>query len=491
MTILDAVRDSKLFAPWFKNPETWRAWFAYLAALFALPMDAEALALYQKHTGRREPPTEPATESWLVVGRRGGKSLIAAIVSAFVAVFRDYSSILTPGERGTVMVLAADRRQARTVFRYIAGFFDNVPMLARMVESRTKESITLNNRISIEVHTASFRAVRGYTIVAAICDEVAFWRDDSTANPDVETIAALRPAMATVPGALLIGISSPYSRRGVLWESFKRHWGVEGGRVIVWRGTSAEMNPTINPDVIARAYEEDEASASAEYGAEFRRDIEGYASRDAVDAVTAPGRLELPPIDGVSYFAFVDPSGGASDSMTLAIAHREDRTAVLDAVREVRPPFSPEAVVSEFAETLEHYRVGQVTGDRYGAEWVAEAFRKAGISYKPAPKPKSDLYRELLPAINSQTVELLDHPKLIAQLCSLERRTARGGRDSIDHPPRGHDDVANVLAGVVNLVLGKSRGPSPSDLYGDDGTCKPEGGWDSPSAVFDRTAVDI
>ena len=78
-----------------------------------------------------------------------------------------------------------------------------------------------------------------------------------------------------------------------------------------------------------------------------------------------------------------------------------------------------------------------MTGDRYGAEWVAEQFRKAGITYRPAEKAKSDLYRELLPAINSQTVELLDHPKLIAQLCALERRTARGGRDSIDHPPNG------------------------------------------------------
>lgn len=97
---------------------------------------------------------------------------------------------------------------------------------------------------------------------------------------------------------------------------------------------------------------------------------------------------------------------------------------------------------------------------------MAEAFRKAGITYRPAEKPKSDLYRELLPAINAQTVELLDHPKLIAQLCQLERRTARGGRDSIDHPPRAHDDVANVCAGVVHLVLGRSRGLTPAMLYG-------------------------
>jgi hypothetical protein len=59
----------------------------------------------------------------------------------------------------------------------------------------------------IEVHTASFRAVRGYTVVACIADEVAFWRSDESANPDVEIPNGLRPGMATVPGALLLCIS--------------------------------------------------------------------------------------------------------------------------------------------------------------------------------------------------------------------------------------------------------------------------------------------
>jgi hypothetical protein len=229
------------------------------------------------------------------------------------------------------------------------------------------------------------------------------------------------------------------------------------------------MNPTVDPALIARAYEEDESAAAAEYGAEFRRDIEGFVSREAVDAVVIPGRRELPPVEGVSYAAFCDPSGGSSDSMTLAIAHAENGVAVLDLVREVRPPFSPEVVVGDFAETLRHYRVGQVTGDRYGAEWVSERFQKAGIVYRPAEKPKSDLYREFLPAINSQSVELLEHPKLIGQLCALERRTARGGRDSIDHPPRGHDDVVNAVAGAVHLILRRHRGLTPADLYGPEG----------------------
>ena len=90
-----------------------------------------------------------------------------------------------------------------------------------------------------------------------------------------------------------------------------------------------------------------------------------------------------------------------------------------------------------------------VTGDRYAGEWPRERFREHGITYETAAKPKSGLYRDLLPAINSRMVDLLGDARLFAQIVGLERRTARGGRDSIDHAPGAHDDLANAVAGVV------------------------------------------
>jgi hypothetical protein len=122
---------------------------------------------------------------------------------------------------------------------------------------------------------------------------------------------------------------------------------------------------------------------------------------------------------------------------------------VLDCLREASAPFSPTDIVAEFAETLGRYRVRSITGDRYAGQWPREAFGKHGITYIPAPLPKSDLYVSLLPLINSGQAELLDHERLRNQLVGLERRTARGGRDTIDHPPGGHDDVANAVAGCL------------------------------------------
>lgn len=454
MTILEAMRDPALFGPWFRDRETWRAWEAFLACLFGLPFtNLEMQAIYEKHTGRKLPPSIPAREAWVVVGRRGGKSQIAALVAVFLACFRDYRPHLAPGEVGTLPVIAADRRQARTVMRYISGLFENVPLLQALVRNQTRDSIELTNRVTIEVHTANFRAVRGYSLVGAVCDEIAFWRtDDGSATPDAEILAALRPGMATIPGAMLIAISSPYARRGVLWDAYAKHFGREGDPVLVWQGDTRSMNPGVDARIIEEAYEQDEAAAKAEYGAEFRRDVESFIPNEVVEAAIVPGRFELPPRSGVEYRAFVDPSGGSQDSMTLAIAHREDERVVLDATRERRPPFNPSEVVEEFAALLESYGVTSVCGDRYAGEWPREQFRKRGISYRPAEATKSEFYLGLLPRLNAGTVELLDDRRLANQLIGLERRTSRAGKDSVDHAPGGHDDLVNAVAGVVVQV---------------------------------------
>jgi hypothetical protein len=214
ITILDAVTDENLFSPWFKDRATWQSWMAFLAALFALPMTPEQLDVYKRCTGRASAPSEPAKEGWLVCGRRAGKSFILALCAVYIACFRDWRPYLAPGERATIMVIASDRRQARAIFRYIDALLTEVPMLKALIEHQAKETFDLRGGVTIEVHTASFRSTRGYTIAAALCDELAFWPTEDAAQPDDEVIAALRPGMATVREPLLLCASSPYARRG-------------------------------------------------------------------------------------------------------------------------------------------------------------------------------------------------------------------------------------------------------------------------------------
>jgi hypothetical protein len=218
--------------------------------------------------------------------------------------------------------------------------------------------------------------------------------------------------------------------------------------------SNQEMNPAVSEDFIRSKYEADPASAEAEYGAQFRTDVEILFSREAINAVTITGRLELPPAPDVEYFAFADPSGGSADSMAMAIDHLEGETAVLDCVRERRPPFSPEDVTAEFCALLRTYNVSTVKGDRYAGHWVIESFEKRGIRYEHSERTASEFSLEFLPLLNAHRVELLDHKRGLAQLTALERRTSRTGRALISHPPSGHDDIANVIAAVlVNAAI--------------------------------------
>jgi hypothetical protein len=456
VNIIQALDDPKVFGD-FLRAGTWVVWRVFLAALFGLPMTDDQLATYRRFTGRGTPPTAPLHEAWLVIGRRGGKSFVLAVIAVFLACFRDWRPFLGPGEVGTVMVIAADRRQARVIMRYCLGLLQAVPMLARLIEAQSRETIELKNRIVIEIHTASFRTTRGYTIVTALCDELAYWQSDETsAEPDVEVINALRPGMSTIPDAVLLCASSPYARKGALWDAHRRHYGQDGDEVLVWQADTRSMNPSVPQSYIDRHMAEDVARASAEYLALFRSDIEAFIRREVVDACVVRGMFERPPASRQSYISFCDPSGGSSDSFAVAIGHYDQSrdTICLDCLREIPAPFSPENAVSELSALLKSYQIRSVTGDKYAGEWPREAFSRHGIRYEPSSLVKSQLYAAFLPRLNSGQVELVDNARLITQLCQLERRTARGGRDSIDHPAGAHDDLANCVAGLCSVGTG-------------------------------------
>jgi hypothetical protein len=350
VNILQAMSDRKVFAKQLRDGPNWLAWKAFLAALFGLPLSQEQQEVFRHCTQCQQPCKHGYREAWLICGRRALKSFTLSMTAVYLACFKDWRPYLGPGELGTIMIIAADRKQCRVILRYIRGLIDGSPMLRGAVISETQESITLKNRVIIEVHTSSFRSTRGYSLVAALCDEVAYWPAEDSAEPDVEVLAALRPGMSTVPGAMLLCASSPYARKGALWDAHRRHFGKDSD-ILVWQANTRFMNPSVPQAEIDRAFDEDPSAASAEWMAEFRKDREAYITREVVEACTALGCFELPP-DKLAYFAFTDPSGGSSDSFTLAIAHHADGKAVLDCVREYIPPFSPDQVCQEMASLL-------------------------------------------------------------------------------------------------------------------------------------------
>jgi len=290
--------------------------------------------------------------------------------------------------------------------------------------------------------------VRGLRAKVAVVDELAFFTATDGRPTDVEMLRALRPALATTGGKLVI-LSSPYGQSGALWELHRRHFGRDDSTTLVWQADAVSMNPKLPADYLERMRQDDPEAYRSEVLGEFRSGVATFLDLEAIEACVIPGRRELPPATGVRYRAFVDPSGGSRDAFTLAIGHHADGRVIIDCLRAWPAPFNPSGVVDEAAALIKGYRVSRVTGDRYAGEWPREQFRSRGIRYGVSPLDRSALYLELLPRVNAGTVELLDDQTLLRELRGLERRRGTAGRDRVDHRPGAHDDRANAVAGIA------------------------------------------
>ena len=270
--------------------------------------------------------------------------------------------------------------------------------------------------------------------------------------------------MVTIPGAMLLVASNPHGKFGAMWEASERHMGKEDSPVLFWKAATRVMHPSIPQSIVDDAIAADPDRAQSEWLAEFRSDLAKFIDRLVVEGLVIAGRYELSPKRDQDYVAFADPTGGASDSFVLAIAHAKevpdgDPIAVLDLAREYRSPMMPETVVAEMCDILRQYRIDTVVGDAYGKNWVFGAFRNNDITYEESELTKNEIYLNALPLLMQGRAELLDNRRLVEQIISLERKTSRAGRESIAEPQRQgfHDDVANAALGALVLATGKGR----------------------------------
>lgn len=460
--IVEAWESTDYFRSLFgKDLSSWKGWRTFLMALYGIPLeDEEERLLFTLGTLRETPTPGGYHEAYAIVGRRGGKSRISSLIAAYEAVLGGWSDRVAAGERAWVFVLATDKAQAGIILNYCRAFlhlFDDPKEPKKsLVEREGVDEIHLRNGISVAVKPCTFRASRGYSTCCVIADEIAFWRDENSANPAAEVITSILPGL--IPGAKLIGISTPYGRMGYLYDVHREHFGKNESDFLVWQADTRTMNPTYDEAMIKRLVKRDPIAMRAEYDAQFREDVQAFLPLELIELSMV--RKEAFPEKNNSYTAFVDPSGGRSDSMTLAIAHTgivekngvKKEKIILDRIVERHPPFDPQAVTKEFADMIKGYGCHSATSDRFGGVWVSDAFQKAGVRMDMSDLPASDLYLNFAALLNSGRVELVDHDRLKVQLQSLERRTGQMGKDKVDHPPGLHDDLANAVAGAIVIA---------------------------------------
>jgi hypothetical protein len=176
----------------------------------------------------------------------------------------------------------------------------------------------------------------------------------------------------------------------------------------------------------------------------------------------------------------------AAAARLKAIIDEREREAleILEAQAErcgKKPPFNVESVVAEFTSLARSYRCNTIVSDPYGAQWVAQSFRKAGVEHRTSKLNRSELYLESIPFWMRGAVSIPDNHQLIRELRLLERKTSPSGADKVDHPKNGSDDFANALAGAMYLAMKEQR-----DILADQIV----GTW--PAKIFDlNTGVQI
>lgn len=230
MSVLVDAFDTT-FRSAYEPAPSWGAWRSFLCALDGGAMTAEELEIYKRCTGRSLPPPPSGfKEAWVPAGRGGGKSAIAAEIAVATACFIDWQPFLRPGETARVLVMSMSKDQAAIILDYALGLVEMVPHLKRRVVSTDSTSIVFDNCVEIVVVAANFRTVRGHTVVLAVLDECAFFRSDESANPDVEIVNALKPALAVCEDRASLASAARTQRRACFTQSTEI--------------TSAAMNPT-------------------------------------------------------------------------------------------------------------------------------------------------------------------------------------------------------------------------------------------------------
>jgi hypothetical protein len=449
LNIIEFVEHPKLLND--KSLSDWQR--VILKSTYGIALDETELAIYRRGTGRDEYDPTEQEEVTIIAGRRSGKtSKIAATIAVFEA-FRDHG--LPPGEEATIMLLAPQIAQAQIAFRSIRNHILKSRILSARVVRQSKDEITLDNGIKIGCYPCSYVAVRGITIAAVICDEMAFWpHDETSANPEQYVLDAVRPGMTTVKRRKLIKISTPFSKNGVLWSEFQRRAGLD---FAVWQAPTSEMNPTISRTVLQREQQRDDRKFRREYLAEFSEDVTSWVDREILESCIVGNRTELPRLPNTRYVAAIDPGFKRSD-FALAIAHRSpEGVIVLDRVAwwrgNKKKPVSFENVCSQVKQHLDDFSLNSLISDQYYAEAIKQELLKYGIFCEIVvfgAQTRAQIFANLRHLAEQHKVELPDVPELCDQLLCLEEIKTDRGLIDIRPSNRMRDDLAVVVALAAN-----------------------------------------
>jgi hypothetical protein len=404
-----------------------------------------------------EIPPEARHVVAIVAGARGGKSYLGALRLLHAAVTVPLDS-LAAGERAVALCIAPDLRLARQAVRYAIGAAK--ALVPAMIEGETADGVTLKRAdghlVSIEClpATRGGSSVRGRSLVAALLDESAFFRDEGAVVNDQDVFRAVTPRV--VPGGQVVVASTPWTEVGLLWQLSREY-----GRP---RTCLAAHAPTslLRPDPRTRAMVErerarDPANAEREYDAQFMRaGADSFFSAEAIDECLDEDLDAATASPAGSVVLVGADLGFRKDASACVVLRVEHGVAIVAETLELRPargaPLVPSQVCAAFARLARKHGADRVMTDSFAIETAREHWAALGVAplEAPAGQPgKVATYERARDLLAEGRVRLSPaHKDLRAQLLAVTARPTSGGGLSIVTPRRAgaaHGDVASAL----------------------------------------------
>jgi hypothetical protein len=400
------------------------------------------------------------------VGRRSGKSTLAALVALHSCLLRPDLDAMAGSTGGShAIAIATNLKQARHLIGVAREIVQVSPLLSSMLNSDTLDSLTFSNGTVFAAFPASSRGGRGRAVRCLILDEAAHLLDnDGGSAAEVgDVFAAMIPATAQFRGkAPVIVCSTPAGDANFFADLVRKAdtGELEHGRA--FRAPSADMNPHLDKSFLEAEERRDPDSFRGEYLAELIGSGGAFLDPDLVESCVA-SRGELDPDEADSWVAGFDPSFSQDPAAVVMVGRsrvnpdrllvgcvrswlplRQRKTVRTDERRQLE-----DRLLSEVADVCERFHVRAVVTDGYMPGVVNEALRRRGLwveEFTLTTGSKVEMFAGVKARLAAGSIELYPEPTLVAELKRL-RSVFRGGSRMIETPRLGgtHCDSAIAL----------------------------------------------
>jgi hypothetical protein len=406
------------------------------------------------------------------LGRRSGKTLMAAVVATYAAcMLADaYKSFLRSGEKFYIVSVANTIDQSKIALRGVKDLVGGSPILKPMIVRETSDTLELSNGAVFRAMPASSRGGRGLAVPLLIFDEIGHALDTEGGNAAGSSLyQALSPSVAQFGklGKILL-LSSPWIQQGIFWELFKQANSGNFSHIQVRQEPSWVMNPTLSRDFLAQEKARDPELFAIEYGANFSQSLSSFISDDLVEAAINYDRSILLPIPKFKgrYYLSLDPAKGNRDQYTACIAHYDNELLIIDQWHEFKPSWfdgkKSQVRISEvenwILEKHQVYGFSEVVLDQYNSSATVQRLTgrlKIRELTWTAPT-KTEAFSKLRELFNSGKIELYPHPRANQQIKNLTVTYRPSGQWSVSGGTGAAvDDYPSSLAGTV--LAAKSR----------------------------------